>query len=553
MDIYKLDNIFKFAKQPVLKTEFDVWVKQDDVVDFLNDDLLGSDIILYASLPSTLIHCALVPLASLESDAINDLQNWNHTPYSGWSVWCRPGEKEWIEPPMADSDSSTLKVGEQILFVRSFDGVKGMGGYIEIAQKLTQVLGLHFMHERKAWCKLDDNGDIDDVIKTHLLKQGDDKEWGKIVSIDYQELAKYCDLTGTALVRMFDVDRIDHTSFTGWDDSEELSIDDRGVFGRKRVLVSQASYFRGVQLHEMKHFDTVNHPKEYASFIAHDWKNKRIEEISCSPDSIDNYFTKSDKPFEVTPAFFRPEVLLKYKSDTDKYSLDSRSISCRGSWHLQTYDINDAGQVHTYLIYLSKLPYNEQLHWKQFNEYPKAPISERAKINDFDGDFYDGYYPLDSLKRKLSDLEHQHIDWWIQKNLDVMDSLHPVVSASIDEWKDEILKLDQVLVEGFVEKKLRVKATQLGRNPDPKYRSLKLVEECLMGLGFETEHAREISSPLHVVHDLRNKLKGHITGETAEKIRSEAIEEFGSYTTHFENLCNRCDESMEIIINAFTK
>ena len=57
-----------------------------------------------------------------------------------------------------------------------------------------------------------------------------------------------------------------------------------------------------------------------------------------------NYFTQSDLPFEMSPAFFHPEVLTRYKSDSDKYTLQDRSISCRGAWHLQTYDINDAGQ-----------------------------------------------------------------------------------------------------------------------------------------------------------------------------------------------------------------
>jgi len=553
MDIYNLNIINNFARKPDQKDEFDEWVKQDDTVDFINSDLLDKDIILYAAFPSTLIHCALVPLVPLTPDTINDLQSWDQTPYSGWSVWSKPGGNDWIEPPLSSSGSKTLQNGEQILFVRSFDGVKGMGSYIEVSQKLTQVLGLHYMKERSAWCKLDNKGDIDDVIKIHALTQSNDKNWGEVVSVRYQELAKYCELTGTALVRMFDVDRIDHKNFTHWGNGEEQPVEDRGVFGRRLVMAGQASYFRGVQIHEMQYEETGLKTKEYASFIAHDWKNNRIEELSCSPDSIDNYFTKSDKPFEVTPAFFHPEVLLKYKSDTDKYVLNGRSISCRGAWYLKTYDINEAGQVHTYLIYLSHLPYDEQLHWKQFNEHPKASISERAKTNDFEGDYYDGYYPLDSLKRKLDDLDNQHVDWWIQKNHDFMGSLHPVVTTSIDEWKEEILKLDQVLVEGFVEKKLRAKAKQTGRSPDHKNRSLKLIEECLIGLGFEEEHAREITAPLHITHDLRSILKGHITGETAEKIRSEAIEDFGSYSSHFEDLCRRCDESMEIIIDAFTK
>jgi hypothetical protein len=128
--------------------------------------------------------------------------------------------------------------------------------------------------------------------------------------------------------------------------------------------------------------------REYASFVAQDWKNRVIREISCAPGATANYFTKSDSPYETTPAFFRPEVLTKYKSDPSKYTLEERSISCRGAWSLRTYDINEAGQVHTYLVYLRDLPYAEQLYWKAFNEEPKAPLSKRAIGTDFEGQFW---------------------------------------------------------------------------------------------------------------------------------------------------------------------
>ena len=112
-------------------------------------------------------------------------------------------------------------------------------------------------------------------------------------------------------------------------------------------------------------------PEEYESFLAFDWKNREIKEISCSPTALVDYFTESELPYQLTPAFFRPEVLSKFKGDREKYSLTDRSIFCRGSWHLQTYDINAEGQVHTYLVYLGRLPHEEQLHLEQYNEEPK--------------------------------------------------------------------------------------------------------------------------------------------------------------------------------------
>ncbi len=127
--------------------------------------------------------------------------------------------------------------------------------------------------------------------------------------------------------------------------------------------------------------------------------------------AVANYFTASDLPFEMSPAFFRPDVLLKYKGDSEKYRLEDRSITCRNAWHLETYDINDAGQVHTYLIYLQRLPYDEQLYWKSYNEKPKSSISKRAFTTDFEGNWYNEYDALASLKEFAFELDHERVPW----------------------------------------------------------------------------------------------------------------------------------------------
>lgn len=132
-----------------------------------------------------------------------------------------------------------------------------------------------------------------------------------------------------------------------------------------------------------------------------------------------------------------------------------------------------------------------------------------------------------------------------------MERSHYPVTASTEEWKEEILALDQLLVEGFEPGWLRKKAKALGRTPDSRFGSLKLIEECLIGLGFEEVHARSTTSPLHEVHNLRSKLKGHASGETARSIKSSAIAAHGSLREHFKHLCQACDEAMETTIEAF--
>lgn len=224
---------------------------------------------------------------------------------------------------------------------------------------------------------------------------------------------------------------------------------------------------------------------------------------------------------------------------------------CRGAWYLKTFDVNEAGQVHTYLIYLSQLPYEEQLHWKQYNEKPKAPLSERSITTDFEGQFYEGYDAFYSLKNKLDKLHRASVGWWVLRDHNALKIVHYPYTSSRDEWAEEILNLDQLVIEGLDGKWLRNKAKQLGRNPDKKLRALKLAEECLIAVGFEDDHAHQLMSPFHEIHNLRSVLKGHASGREAEMERKKALQEYGSFRKHFKNLCAACDDNLETIIEAF--
>jgi hypothetical protein len=89
------------------------------------------------------------------------------------------------------------------------------------------------------------------------------------------------------------------------------------------------------------------------------------------------------------------------------------------------------------------------------------------------------------------------------------------VTASQDEWSDELLRLDQLVVEGFEKKWLRTRAEAQGRKPEVNFASLKLIEECLLGQGFDQSDASSIVAPFRELHELRTKMKGHASGGEA--------------------------------------
>jgi hypothetical protein len=291
--------------------------------------------------------------------------------------------------------------------------------------------------------------------------------------------------------------------------------------------------------------------KQYATFKVQDWKNKRLLETSCAPGSLSNYFQQSDNPFEISPAFFRPEVLTRFKNDPEKYDLQDRSIGCRNAWYLKTYDINEAGQVHTYVGYLANLPYEEQLYWQSFNEWPKGPISKRAYQNDFLGESSSEYDPLRELKRKISQLDEKPPAWWKPRGEELSNAARYPATDSVSEWADEILALDQLVNEGFLPKPLQKLAEDSGRAIDKQWKSLRLLQDYLESKGMGTDEARAALGPLARLHGLRNPLKGH--GSTSERkaAQRQARVEHGTLRAHFMTLAAECDKALASILRAF--
>jgi len=560
-----VNRLIEISGAPARKEEFDAWLHMDSALAFIKDNAQYDEFVAYASHHFAFIHAVLVPASSVTPPDIDDLMSWSFNPTSSWGISYNFSDPRSIAivPPLDHTGSKTLDHGEQLVYSRYFDGFSQKKGYYEILQKFTHVFDLHFVPERKAYCRLDDRGDIKEVIRV-VEVPGKGEEFGAdVITFNRDLMDEYLALTDAAIVQMFDFMRYRPGSFSGWRGAHSADHrSDGDMHYRLHVEPSYASYLRGFQLvRSTATKETVYarfaHPsakeRQYASFIAHDWKNNVVRDISCAPGATANYFTESDLPFELSPAFFRPEVLLKYKADTDKYRLAGRSISCRGAWSLRTYDINRAGQVHTYLVYLRNLPYEEQLYWKSYNEPPKASISKRAFTTDFQGTWDLTYDALDSLKELCHELHREQVPWWTLRAEKLTDQVHYPVTSSPDEWSDEILRLDQLLVEGFEAKWLRRTAESLGRTPDITFGSLKLMEECLIALGFAEEDAKRVMSPLKEAHGLRSKVKGHAAGKDAVAIREQILADHGSYKEHFRSLCEMCDQSLRSLAEAFKR
>ena len=547
--------------------EFASWIEQRDFLAMLARNARDPNVVLYASiLPGPYVHSVLVPLKHLRPVDRDDLRQWNDCrPYSSWSIsWSQASggksARVRLSPPLGNSGSKTIDQAEQIVFARHFDGRQEEQSYIEIAQTLTHPHDLHYVHERRAYCRFDDDGDLEPVVRVIALPEPGHAT-GRIVTITRDVLDRHLFATGTALVRVFDSPRVDLTDFSSWGDHDESTIDDQAdeIYARFGKNASVGSFVRGAQvircgqprsrMLRMMAAGWRRRSKKYVSFIALDFKNRRIRKCSCNPRRLASYFISSELPFETTPAFFKPEVLLKYKSDPDKYQLTDRSISCRNAWHLQAYGLNDAGQVHSYLVYLGRLPYSEQLHWQSFNERPKSGLSEATYRREFLGEFVEDDNPLRRLKRALQELGKQAPSLWKCKDDRLFGTIHPPVTASEKEWSAEIVELAKLMVEGFETAYLRNKARTLGVKDPEKLASIALIEGILNAQGWEEDAVRPIVDPLKEVQRLRTRLGSHASGVGARPIVAEAIKRHGSLPAHFRALASESESAVRQLID----
>lgn len=542
------------------ETNKSVWLGEaDEGIEFLRENALADHVAIFAIMPSSWMSSALAPNANLQMINREDLRQARIDLDDTWIIqhsWGGgQGHRVYLEPPLERS-SRALEGGEALLFRRSFEGMDRREPF-ELSQKLLHALGIFFVDYRSAYCRLDENGDLEDIVNIFSAEGSHFYDRFEMVTIRAKELAEYMALSETTLVRRFDFTRVDRANFQGWGNpqratkgTDDLSYctgaeDGYGSWANGYQIIRTRLTAEELTARAEREASGAN--KEYETFIVNDWNNGQITEASCDPNSTGNYFTQSDSPHALSPAFFRAEVLARYKADPNKYKLDERSITCRGAWHLKSYDINDEGQVHAYLCDLALLPIAEQRYWKVFNESPKGSISKRAIENDFQARRSTEYNPVVSLKDKVRLLNEAAPPWWSNRTAELIDAVRTPVTGSEKEWADELLALDQLLVEGLIERKIRAAIDYAGGTRPAEAGSLNALQGFLVARGFSEDEARESIEPFRLLHRLRSKVRGHASSEKAQ-LSKAALSEFGTYRAHFSDLVTKLDSALHLIL-----
>lgn len=530
-------------------------------VEYILENTRSGEIILDTNVGQSFLHAVLVPLVDLMPPDGKALRHARIGPYNHWRLEHVSGggkpDRMFLTSPNKDLGCKGLEGGQQLVFRRFFTDVDKKSR-TELSQSLIQALDVYWMDEYSAYCRLNKDGDVEPIIRLYDLSSKTGAVEAALVTIEAEQLHRYMAVTETALVVKFDFTRYVSDSFAGWGELKRENVEVDDLFYDLGVQAG-ASFANGVLIvrpmittemlivHANRQWDPSR--EKYAIFKANDWKNGRSGEISCAPTALASYFDKdSSLPFQTTPAFFKAEVLQKYKADPEKYRLEHRSIHARGGWCLESYDVNEAGQVHAYLCDLANLPYSEQLYWQSFNEWPKAGISERALQADFEGSFSTVADPLIDLKCEVAKLDELRPDWWDRRGETALVALHYPLTASREEWANAVLALDQLVIEGLVVKALRGRLKRAARIYDEKWGSLRLLQDCLIVTGLNEADAITVVSPLKRTHTLRSKVKGHLAESERQAIVKQALTEYGSLAAHFRKLADELQASFHRIV-----
>ena len=572
-----IERIVEADTLPEETGQYEDWVRAGKHIALLRENANEEELIVYAGGEYTFVHSLVVEEDRLTPVNQNDLLHWSSSPFVSCASYVMRAENEvWIERENSRGSSKTLDNAKNLVFARDNDLSHITRTTFEVLQEYAHLAEIHWQPERHAYSRLNELGDVEDIVSVTVSSQ--DKRDVNLVTFHRQALEQYLAAAKSVLVRVFD--------FTLWKkgdltlrpnsegEPEQVYMEDKDLFYRQGINVNGASFTRGVQivrparsretiLRSMTATRSSSLPDAPVDFLVWDWRNdvgsrpdnkmpRQIVYVSTDPSTTTNYFLayQNELPYDTSPAFFRPEVLMRYKSDRDKYTIGTSHIRCRGGWSLK-YAVNEANQVYAYICYLRHIPYLEQIYWKSFNEEPKASISARSFVNDFVGQPFDATEPLLAIQQTLNSWDERSSTWWNLRDKSLLYNVNVPLASSREEWAQSFMDLSKLVVEGFNITPIRAMMDTLGLRYSKTEQSLSLIEKVLTARGALEEGER--LEGLREIQTIRSKGGlSHFSGREGVVLANSTLASYGTYSAHFESVCGKALMELELVEDAFT-
>ena len=239
---------------------------------------------------------------------------------------------------------------------------------------------------------------------------------------------------------------------------------------------------------------------------------QNIVEHTCDPSALNIACinNKPDAPFDITPVYFKREVLSKYYNAPHKYSVRDGQINFIDEGFSIRVDTDMQEYVAVILVDLASLDYNEQCYWRSYNFQPddKTTISKTAYRRWYEGQFEKPTAPDAILVQKYIKF---YSDWatkfgWHLFTADPQDKTNSLYSLHLlsdenneREFYEQVLNVTKLFIDS-----LNVK--QFPQLDDENNKSLNRFSAYLQQNGIE---ATGLIDFLRKIQNLRSRGAAH--------------------------------------------
>lgn len=408
---------------------------------------------------------------------------------------------------------------EPLIMRRSFYNLKK--GHWEISEEFRHYFNLYEDKINNKFILIDENGDDEEAI---IIS---DKE----IKIKIRLIKEFISAKKMCLALFFDFNRFSKKTLKENNLKESCKYEKGEDFiyfiGFKKWVFDKEerktqSFLKGKKIiFGFDNFDPdyKDKNKKFTEFIINIDENGKEIFYTCEKDKLANYFGLNEgAPYYHTPILFKKEVLCKYYSQPNKYSVEDGNLYCGGLWNLRL-DNNHPDFVSVYLGDLGLLSYTEQLYWKSFNAASKGKLSHTAWSRGFEAKFTDPEKVDLYFKQKFCLFQKKwesKFGWKLFKPLHREDEHHfkslriPLTNES-QEFDSLILSLVKVFIDSLNEKEI-----QKGLDITKDSKGIDKLEVFLLGKGFSFS---EMMSFLRNLQELRSVGVAHRKGKKYEKIK----------------------------------
>jgi len=464
--------------------------------------------------------CALVPV-DLVTERLQD-NSWDADMKLGRPSVVSYHKDEGWTPDRIEGRFGNENGIEPLVIYRDYDGMRP--DHYEVAEEFRLFHNLFFEPAKRRLIHIDDQGNESEAVRLGPNS----------VEIRTDLLTRYLAAKGMALAVYVDSFRKSNQSLNdlnltrGGDPVIGASYSYHQILGSETHVgpgdFKSSSGFLGKKYVSPDALGPIpqSPPEAYQEFIIKTDAAGQPIRHTCDPERLANYFGKNPgAPHYLTPVFFRPDVLAKYRADPQKYAVEDGILRCGSLWSMRL-DNDQADHVSAYLGDLGRdLSESERNYWLSFNIPPEGrKISATNFTRSFMGqpknpDQPDLLFKL-QYARFRPDFRRAHgWDFFLPLHSDdehVLTAFHLLTSDNQAEFDRQVLGLTKLMVDSLNEAEI---AKGL-RTILPNDKGIAKLEKFFIerGLvGFEP-HIKFIRT----LQDLRSTSAAHRKGSKYEKL-----------------------------------